>query len=115
MYRAWFSLRSPARDSRWRTTWPLEASSGAVPVWAAKWCLVGNRRTSPTSPSSLAASTGPTPNSPTRPVLDLGHRRGDARLDRGDPPVQVADVGDEVGGELVAGAGLCAGRVDPAE
>lgn len=24
------SLRSPARDSRWRTTWPLEVSSGAV-------------------------------------------------------------------------------------
>jgi hypothetical protein len=22
-------------------TWPLEASSGAVPVWAAKWCLLG--------------------------------------------------------------------------
>src|SRR5215213_8333401 len=38
MYRAWFSLRSPARDSRWRMTWPLEASSGAVPVWAAKGC-----------------------------------------------------------------------------
>ena len=28
MYKAWLSLRSPARDSRWRTTWPLEASSG---------------------------------------------------------------------------------------
>jgi hypothetical protein len=26
MYRAWFSLRSPARDSQWRMTWPLEAS-----------------------------------------------------------------------------------------
>jgi len=24
------SVRSPARDSRWRTTWPLEASSGQV-------------------------------------------------------------------------------------
>src|SRR5215213_11513084 len=45
MYRAWFSLRLPARDSRWRTTWPLEASSGAVPVWVAKWCLDGNRKT----------------------------------------------------------------------
>jgi hypothetical protein len=29
-----------ARDRRWRTTWPLEAASGAVPVWAAKWCLL---------------------------------------------------------------------------
>jgi hypothetical protein len=38
-YRAWSSLRSPARDSRWRTTCPLEASSGAVPVWAAKACF----------------------------------------------------------------------------
>jgi hypothetical protein len=25
-------------------------------VWAAKWCLLGNRRTSPTSPRNLAAS-----------------------------------------------------------
>ena len=30
MYKAWLSLRSPARDSRWRITWPLEASSGHV-------------------------------------------------------------------------------------
>ena len=50
MYSAWSSLRSPARDSRWRTSWPLEASNGAVPVWAAKWCLLGNRPMSPTSP-----------------------------------------------------------------
>jgi hypothetical protein len=27
-------LAVPARDRRWRMTWPLEASSGAVPVWA---------------------------------------------------------------------------------
>jgi hypothetical protein len=53
MYRAWFSLRSLARDSRWWTTWPLEASSGAVPVWAAKWCLLGNRPMSPTSPRNV--------------------------------------------------------------
>jgi Uncharacterized protein conserved in bacteria (DUF2252) len=51
-----FAIAGPARDSRWRTTWPLEASGGAVPVWAAKWCLLGNRRTSPTSPRNLAAS-----------------------------------------------------------
>jgi hypothetical protein len=49
---------------------PLEASSGAVPVWVAKWCLLGNRRMSPTSPRNLAASTGPTPKSWTRLVLD---------------------------------------------
>ena len=30
--RTWLSWRLPARDSRWRTTWPLEASIGAVPV-----------------------------------------------------------------------------------
>jgi hypothetical protein len=36
MDRAWLSLQSPARESRWRITWPLEASRGAVPVWAAK-------------------------------------------------------------------------------
>jgi hypothetical protein len=28
------SWRSLARDGRWRTTWPLAARSGAVPVWA---------------------------------------------------------------------------------
>jgi hypothetical protein len=55
-YRAWLSLRLPARDRRRRTTGPLEASMGAVPVCAAKWCLEGKRRMSPTSPSSLTAA-----------------------------------------------------------
>jgi hypothetical protein len=59
MHSAWFNLRSPARDSWWRITWPLEASSGAVPVWAAKWCLLGNRPMSPTSPRNVAASMTP--------------------------------------------------------
>ena len=35
--------------------------------------------------------------------LGLGDRGRDALLDRGDVLVQVADVGDQVGGELVAG------------
>ena len=41
--RAWLSLRLPARERRWRTTSPLEASIGAVPLWAAKRCLVAKR------------------------------------------------------------------------
>jgi len=61
-------------------TWPLEASSGAVPVWAANWCLLGNRGTTPTSPRNLAASTGPTPEQLQQAGVGLGNRRGDARL-----------------------------------
>ena len=33
--------RFPARDSRWRTWSPEEASMGAVPFQEAKWALVG--------------------------------------------------------------------------
>jgi hypothetical protein len=34
-------LRFPARDSRWRMCWPLEASIGAVPFQDAKWSRLG--------------------------------------------------------------------------
>src|SRR5512133_2461992 len=58
------------------STGPLTASSHEQPrqpatqVWAAKRCLVAKRRTSPTSPRSLAARMGPTPNSSMRVVAD---------------------------------------------
>jgi hypothetical protein len=47
-------LWSPALDCRWRMTWPLEVSSGAVPVWAAKWCLVAE----PADVADLAEECG---------------------------------------------------------
>ena len=53
--------RLPARDSRWRTWSPEEASMGAVPFQDAKWALVGNLVTSPASTSSRAAPEGPIP------------------------------------------------------
>ena len=49
----------PARDSRWRTWSPQEASVGAVPFGEAKWALLGNLVTSPASTSSRAAPDGP--------------------------------------------------------
>src|SRR4029453_12685790 len=90
-------------------TWPLEASRGAVPVWAAKWCLVGNRPMSPTSPRNLAASTGPTRTAPAGWCC-LGDRGLDARLHRGAPLLQLADVGHELGGQLPAGDRRRSGR-----
>jgi len=93
MYRAWFSLRSPARDSRCRMTWPLEASSGAVPVWAA-------------NVADLAKEPGrqhrPDPKQPDQAGVGLGDRGLDARLDRGDLLLQVTDVRDELAGQLPA-------------
>jgi hypothetical protein len=51
--------RFPPSESLWRTTFPLEASTGAE--WEAKWALVGKRATSPTVPKIVAARMGPMP------------------------------------------------------
>ncbi len=53
--------RFPARDRRWRSCSPEDASSGAVPFQEAKCPSVANRLMSVTSPSSLAAPEGPMP------------------------------------------------------
>jgi hypothetical protein len=53
--------RLPARDSRWRTWSPEEASIGAVPFQEAKCARVGNRVMSRVSISSRAAPDGPIP------------------------------------------------------
>src|SRR5437870_4829243 len=53
--------RLPARERRWRTWSPEEASMGAVPFQDAKWALVGKRVMSATSTSSRAAPDGPMP------------------------------------------------------
>src|SRR5665647_324154 len=44
MCRARLICRFPARESRWRTWSPEDASIGAVPVQDAKWPLSGNRQ-----------------------------------------------------------------------
>ncbi len=53
--------RLPARDSRWRTCSPEDASIGAVPFHDAKCALDGKRVMSPASISSRAAAEGPIP------------------------------------------------------
>jgi hypothetical protein len=58
---------------------------------------------SPTAPRNLAASTGPTPEQLGQAGVGLGDRRLDAGLDRGDPLLQLADVGHELAGKLLAG------------
>jgi hypothetical protein len=68
----------------------------------------------PTSPNNLP----PGPDCLEQlhqPGIGLVHRSLDARLDRGDPPVQAAYVGDQLGGELMAGARRSAGRTDLVE
>ncbi len=61
------------RDSRWRFCSPEEASMGAVPFQDAKCPRVGNRDTSPMSPSSRAAPEGPIPCSSSS-VLPVARR-----------------------------------------
>jgi hypothetical protein len=67
---------------------------------------------SPTSPRNLAASTGPTPNSSSRLVLDWATAALDPRLHRGDPLLQLADIDDQVSGQLPAGDRRRSGRGD---
>ena len=54
--------RLPARDSRWRTWSPEDASIGAVPFQDAKCALSGNLAESPASTRSRAAPEGPIPS-----------------------------------------------------
>ncbi len=61
MWMALLSWRLPPRLSRWRTTRPLLASMGAVPLAIAKRALVVNRAGSPVSARISAATSGPTP------------------------------------------------------
>ncbi len=68
--------RLPARESRWRTWSPEDASRGAVPFHDAKWPLLGKRVISPTSISSRAAPDGPIPFSVSSevPVASMSSR-----------------------------------------
>ena len=63
MWIMWFIRRFPARERRWRTISPEEASMGAVPVQDANRLRSVNRATSPVSARVRAATTGPTPGS----------------------------------------------------
>jgi hypothetical protein len=62
MWMAWFTRLFPRRDSRQTLRFPEDTSTGAVLLQAAKWSRPGNRDTSSTSPSTIPAMTGPTPN-----------------------------------------------------
>jgi hypothetical protein len=78
-------------------TWPLEASSGAVPVGGE--AVLGRE---PTDVADLAKELGgqhrPDAEQLEQAGLGPGDRGRDTRLNRDDPPVQVADVGDQVAG-----------------
>jgi hypothetical protein len=115
MYKAWFSLRSPARDSRWRMTWPLEASRGAVPVWAAKLMLAGE----PADVADLTQKRGcqhrSHPEQLNQAGVGVGDRCLDPGLDGGDPLLQLTDVGHELGGQLPAGDRRLADGRDPGQ
>src|SRR5689334_5456887 len=69
MWIAWLTRLLPRSDSRqtfFRS--PDDTSTGAVPFQAAKWSRLGNRNTWRTSPITVPAITGPTPNRPVRLV-----------------------------------------------
>ena len=109
MYRAWLSLRSPDRDSRWRMTWPLEASSrGGAGVGGEG--LLGRK---PTDVADLAQEGGGHDRSHAEQLdqagVGLGNRGLDAGLHGGDALLQLVDVGHELGGQLPAVDGLGAG------
>jgi hypothetical protein len=70
---------------------------------------------SPTSPRNLAASTGPTPNSSSRLVLAWTTAALIRASHGGDPLLQLADVGDQVGGQLPVDGGRRTGRPQLAE
>jgi len=60
-YKVWLVRRLPVREGRWRCWSREEASSGVVPFQEADRLRPANRRMSPTSASSGAASEGPMP------------------------------------------------------
>jgi hypothetical protein len=70
----------------------------------------------PTDVADLAEEGGgqhrPDAEQPDQAGVGLGNRRLDARLDRGDPLLQVTDVGDELAGQLPAGDRWRSGRRD---
>jgi hypothetical protein len=66
--------RLPARESRWRSWLPEEASSGAVPFQDANLSRSAKRWMSPASASSRAALDGPMPCSSSRPTASAAHR-----------------------------------------
>src|SRR5205085_2047399 len=61
MWMAWLRVRLPRRESRQTLRPPEETSIGAVPLKAAKRSRVGNQAMSPVTPTTVAATTGPTP------------------------------------------------------
>jgi hypothetical protein len=61
-------------------------------VWVAKWCLVGNRPTSPTLTEELGGQHRPDAEQPHQRRLALHDRGPDPRLDLCDPLVQLVEI-----------------------
>jgi len=78
--RAALSCRLPWRFKRWRWRAPEEASRGATPACMANLAALGKRAASPTSPSSLAAVSGPQPGMARSGPGALSDRPGDLLL-----------------------------------
>ncbi len=79
--------------------------TGAVPFQAAKWSRLGKRDTSRTAPMTVAAITGPTPNSPVKPVPAARTATVSFLLGVAHLRVDVPQIGHELGGELAARRG----------
>src|SRR5918995_3854224 len=100
VYRAWFSLRSPARDSRWR----MNLAAGGL-QWGGAG--VGGEMVlarEPTDVADLTEERGrqhrPHPEQFHQGRLGLRDRGLDTRLHCGDALLQLAGVGHELGGQL---------------
>lgn len=75
----------------------------AVPLYAANRSRVANRDTSATSPITVPAMTGPTPEISVTVVPDARDRDRELLLGVADLGVEVAQVSEELGGQLAAG------------
>ena len=89
-------LSVPAGFSRCRLFGPDDASIGAVPLWRAKCPEVGNRRTSPTRPTMIAAVNGPIPYTSVTVVFDASMRRDVTLADLDTGGVEGADLVEQL-------------------
>ena len=104
MWIAWLSLRLPRSDSRQALfRCPDDASTGAVPLRAAKWFRPGNRNTWRTSPITVPAMTGPAPNRPVRLVPGAPDGCGQLLVGVAQLGVEATEVGQELAAQLAAG------------
>src|ERR1035437_4193090 len=95
--------RLPARESRWRTWSPLEASRGAVPFQDANLPLSANRAMSPTSPRIRAAPEGPMPCTCSRLLPVAGYQLPEFGIGGLDALAGEGELGEQLGGEPSTG------------